>query len=447
MLSVPSLRPGAIHRRQMMQVGAFGAVGLTLPQLLCAEAQAKAARKKSCILIFANGGPAQLDTFDLKPDAPAEVRGEFKPITTNVPGIQICEHLPKLARLASEYALVRSVSHNFKAHPAAAYIALTGHPPARDALFPAQPSDFPSVGSVLSSLVPSDPVLPSYVIAPHYSFDVGNIQPGQLSGWLGSQAQPLLAEGDPSKPNFKVNNLTLAQGLTGERIDSRRELAARIDGRLEHLGKTMAARNLDSYYERAFNLLSSPAAKQAFEIDREPPAVRDRYGRHSYGQSYLLARRLVESGVRMVLVNDSFGRAIDRWDTHGGSIKPLRDKNLPETDTALSALLTDLKERGLLDSTLVIFMGEMGRTPKAPHNDHWPMVYSILMAGGGIKGGQVYGASDKNAAYPQDNPVSPGDVLATIYSAFGLSAETMIQDRESRPHHLFNGKPIDALFS
>jgi hypothetical protein len=274
---------------------------------------------------------------------------------------------------------------------------------------------------------------------------VGNVQPGQLPGWLGSQGQPLLAEGDPSQPSFRVNNLTLAAGLSGRRLEDRRALAARIDGQLEHLGQSLAARNLDSYYERAFNLLSSPAAKQAFELQREPPAVRDRYGRHSYGQSYLLARRLVEAGVRMVLVNDSIGRGNDRWDTHGGSIKPLRDKNLPETDTALSALLVDLKERGLLDSTLVIWMGEMGRTPKAPHNDHWPMVYSILMAGGGIRGGQVHGSSDKNAAYPHDNPVSPGDVLATVYHLFGLSAETMIRDRENRPHHLFNGKPIEPL--
>lgn len=440
-----ALRSGALTRRDMLQVGALGSVGLTLPQLLSAESSKRNTNLKSCIMIFANGGPAQLDTFDMKPDAPLEVRGEFKPINTTVPGIQICEHLPKLAKLAGDYALVRSVNHKFKAHPAAAYIALTGHAPARDALFPAAPSDFPSVGSVLSSLVPSDPVLPSYVIEPHFSFDVGNIQPGQLAGFLGSAVQPLVATGDPNKPNFKVDNLTLANGLDQQRLDARRSLAQRIDASLEHLGGTLAAQNLDNHYERAFKLLSSSKAKRAFDLNHEPPTVRDRYGRTTYGQSYLLARRLVESGVRMVMVNDSFGKANDRWDTHGGSIKPLR-KNLPETDNALSALLTDLKDRGLLDSTLVVWMGEMGRTPKAPHSDHWPMVYSILMAGGGIRGGQVHGSSDRNAAYPNQNPVSPGDVLATIYHTFGLTEETMVYDRESRPHPLFAGKPIMPLF-
>lgn len=440
------LSVAAPNRRQMLQIGALGTVGLSLPQLLSAESASRSPQRKSCILIFANGGPAQLDTFDMKPDAPVEVRGEFNPIATNVPGIRICEYLPRLAGMADDFALVRSVTHRFNAHPAAAYIALTGHPPARDALFPAQPNDFPSVGAVLSRVLPSDPIMPSYVVEPHLSYDVGNIQPGQLSGFVGAAGQPFVAEGDPSRADYRVNVLTLNPALDSERLSVRRRLATRIDTQLAHVFRSQAAQGLDTHYERACNLLTSTAARQAFELHREPQRVRSRYGNHSYGQSYLLARRLVEAGVRMVLVNDSTGKANDRWDTHGGSFRPLR-QNLPQTDAALSALLADLKARGLLESTLVIWMGEMGRSPRAPHADHWPMVYSILIAGGGIKGGQVYGSSDRNAAYPRDNPVSPGDVLATVYHAMGLAENTMIHDRSSRPHKLFNGKPIMNLFA
>jgi hypothetical protein len=441
------LQPDRLSRRRFIQVGAFGSLGLTLPQILQAEAADKAPpkREKSCILIFCSGGPSQLDTFDLKPDAPADIRGVFRPIRTAVPGMEICELLPKLAKQAKDFSLIRTVSHTDGLHPSATYWALTGHKPPKSTLnITPTPSHHPALGSVLSQFRPAPETLPSYVLAPQLCYDVGNIQPGQHAGFIGGSHDPFLVEGDPSQKEFKIKNLTLNDSINMNRLHGRMSLRSSLEERLAKLGESIQSKTLNAFHEQAYHLLSSDKAKQAFDLNLEPDRSRDRYGRNRYGQSYLLARRLVESGVRTVMINDNIGINNDRWDTHSNNYGTLK-KNLPETDSALSSLLIDLRERGLLDTTLVIWMGEMGRSPTNDHRDHWPQCYSVLMAGGGVKGGRIHGESDGHAAYPKNDGCTPGDVLATAYSAMGLPESTMIHDQLGRPLPLFAGKPIKAL--
>jgi hypothetical protein len=387
----------------------------------------------------------------MKPDAPAEVRGDFRPIATSVPGIQISEHLPKLARLAEHYAIIRSATHKNRVHNPGAYYALTGRPPAADVVeTPARSTDWPSVGSLLSKLQPVSQMVPPYVVLPIFANDINIPTPGQNAGMLGSGFAPLVVNSDPSKPHFEVSALTPAKDLGPARLAERRSLLTTLEGRLDELGTTASVRNLGQHYERAYSLLGSAASQQAFDLGQEPAAVRDRYGRTRHGQSVLLARRLVENGVRLVMVNDAEENGQNKvWDTHGNGFQTLR-KHLPETDAALSALLQDLRERGLLETTLVVWMGEFGRSPrvdKGGGRDHWPDCYSLLLAGGGIRGGQIHGSSDSRAAYPRDHPCSPEDIHATIYRAMGLSEETLIQDPVGRPMPLSPGSPIRALLS
>jgi uncharacterized protein (DUF1501 family) len=291
--------------------------------------------------------------------------------------------------------------------------------------------------------------LPPYVILPIFANDIGIPTPGQHGGFLGTGLDPLIVNADPSKANFTVPALTPCAELTADRFDARRGLLAQVNAQVEALSQTAPAQSLDRNYERAFDLVSSAVSKQAFDIGKEPATIRDRYGRTRHGQSVLLARRLVEAGVRLVLVNDAEDNGQNkRWDTHGDGFKTLR-KNLPETDNAVASLLEDLRDRGLLESTLVIWMGEFGRSPrvdKGGGRDHWPDVYSLMMAGGGIKGGQVYGSSDARAAFPRENPVGPEEIHATIYHALGLPDTTMIHDPIGRPMPLYHGKPIYGLF-
>ncbi|MBI1374051.1 MAG: DUF1501 domain-containing protein [Phycisphaera sp.] len=439
------LQPERLTRRRFIQVGAMSAVGLTLPQLLRAEAAGATKRHKSCILIFCNGGPSQLDTFDMKPEAPSDIRGEFRPIPTTVPGMQICEHLPRLARRAHDFALIRTVSHTDALHPSATYWALTGHrPPASTLNLKPAPSHMPALGSALSRFMPSRRDLPSYVLAPQLCYDVGNTQPGQHAGMLGGAYDPFVVEGEPNDSDFHVQGLALNDHMSLARLRTRFELKQQLEERLDYLGASMSAQAIDAFNEQAFNLLSSPAAKKAFDLNQEPDTLRARYGRNRYGQSYLLARRLIESGVRTVMINDNIGSANDRWDTHSNNFPTLR-KNLPETDAALATLLEDLRDRGLLDTTLVIWMGEIGRSPVHDHQDHWPQCYSVLMAGGGVQGGAIYGESDNHAAYPLSGGCTPGDVLATAYTAMGLPEDTEIHDQLGRPLQLFAGKPIREI--
>jgi hypothetical protein len=440
----------AINRRQLLHAGALGTVGLTLPQLLRAETMARLHKVKSCIIVFAFGGPAQHETFDMKPDAPEQVRGEFKPIATNVSGIQICEHLPKLARIADKYSIIRSATHKNRVHNPGSFYALTGRKPERDVVeFPAKRGDWPALGSIVAKVRPSAQTIPPYVVLPIFANDIGIPTPGQHAGFLGAAHDPLIISNDPNKPNFTVPALTPRPELTIERLDSRRELLAQVNGQMESLNKIALAGGLDCHYERAFDLVSSSAAKKAFDLSQESAVTRDRYGRNRHGQSVLLARRLVEAGVRLVLVNDAEENGQNKvWDTHGNGFATMR-KHLPETDSAMASLLQDLHERGLLDSTLVVWMGEFGRSPtvdKSGGRDHWPDVYSLIMAGGGIKGGQVYGASDSRAAYPKENPVSPEELHATMYHALDIAEDTHITDAIGRPMALYLGKPIHGLF-
>ncbi|MEI7683992.1 MAG: DUF1501 domain-containing protein [Planctomycetota bacterium] len=440
-----------LSRRQLLHAGALGTFGLSLPHLLRAEAAVRPSNIKSCIIIFAFGGPAQQETFDMKPDAPAEIRGEFKPIATNVTGIRICEYLPKLATMANRFSIIRSATHKNRIHNPGSFYMLTGRRPTRDIVeFAAARGDWPGVGSILAKVQPTQRTLPPYVIVPKFATDVGIPTPGQHGGFLGAAYDPFVIERDPNRPTFEVPDLQPPPELTLDRIDDRRRLLRQINERTATMERFAAAGGLERHYERAYSLLSSTATRKAFDLNEEPVAIRDRYGRNRHGQSVLLARRLVEAGVRLVLVNDAKEEADSNkiWDTHGDGFRTMR-QHLPEMDSALSSLLQDLHDRGLLETTLVAWMGEFGRSPRVNDGggrDHWPDVYSLALAGGGIRGGQVYGSSDSRAAYPTESPVSPEEIHATMYHALGIPEDIHILDNIGRPLSLYNGKPIHGLF-
>ena len=467
-----------LSRRGLLQLGGLGLVGLSLPELLRAEQKNRVkprARAKSCVLFFLEGGPAHQDLWDMKPEAPLEYRGEFKPIPTSAPDIQICEHLPLLAKEMHHVAIVRSVRHGIIDHNAGAYYALTGRSPlegSRLILAPG-PKIFPTYGSVLARLQPSGKPIPDFVHIPEILSNLGFDLPGQFAGFLGSGYDPYVA-GDPSLPGFGVPKFTLRSEVSASRFRRRQELRRKVlDRALAELGNHDAFAQLEKHYRRSFELLGSAATRQAFDLSLEKPSVRERYGFDRdadrskqarqfgglphLGQSLLLARRLIEAGVRLVTVCTG-RRYCQAWDTHRKHFPLLKRSLLPMTNRAFSAFLGDMSERGLLDETLVVAMGEFGRTPKIGQivsnagadkagRDHWPFCYSVLFAGAGIRGGYVHGASDKYAAYPAENPVGPEDIAATIYDALGLDPATEIDDRLGRPHVLAQGEPITELFA
>lgn len=469
---------GRIGRRSVLRVGAVGLLGLGLPALLRAEGLARstdagasrAPRVKSVILFFLEGGPAHQDLWDMKPDAPGQIRGEFAPIATSLPGVQFCEHLPRLAKLAHHLTLVRSVHHTVADHNAGAYYALTGHAPFTGGRLVTSPSrdDFPPIGAVLSKLRPTGRHLPDFVQTPDWMSNNGSFLPGQGAGFLGGAFDPFLT-GDPSLPGYKVPGLDLPSEVSLDRIGRRRAL-------LEALGPALEPgprlESLDAHYRKAFDLVASTEARRAFDLSLEPASVRERYGLEPgndrkrearkfgglphLGQCLLLTRRLVEAGVRLVTVCTG-ARYDQTWDTHRDHFPLLKRSILPYFDRAFSALLTDLDDRGLLDETLVVAVGEFGRTPKVGQitssagadkggRDHWPHCYTALFAGGGFPAGAVYGASDAHAAYPARDAVTPEDLVATIYQALGLDpACTFIRDALGRPFALSSGTPIRAL--
>ena len=447
-------RDRTITRRQMVVRFGQGAFGLSLPILLNADrasAAGSAGRAKACILLFLSGGPSQYETFDPKPNAPAEYRGTFNPIRTNVPGIDICEHLPLLARQADRYALIRSMSHTEGNHPAGCYWMITGHKYPRAAAQSVAMSrrDRPHHGSVLAALRPADtPALPSFVTLPEQINPNGPIRAGQHAGFLGASADPMVINGDPNAPGFTPGELKVRDGLTGGRLLRRKALLqqANIRARLDDEGLA-----LQPHYSQAFDLVTGGSAAGAFDLDREPSATRDRYGRHIFGQSVLMARRLVEAGVRLVAVNwvrHDDGPGGQGWDTHSSHLNWSRDELLPPTDRAVAALLQDLHDRGRLAETLVIVMGEFGRTPqfnKEGGRDHWPQVFSVLLAGGGIQGGQAYGASTTDGAYPASDPVSPADLAATLYHCMGVHPQAEIFDAQNRPFPVSDGEVLQRL--
>src|SRR5262245_47241292 len=382
-------RCDGITRREALRAGALTALGLTLPGRLRA-ADGKAPRAKSCILVWLDGGPSHLETFDLKPDAPSEVRGPFKPISTAVPGIQLCELLPNTARVADRIAVVRSVTSPLGEHGLANHYLMTGYKPS-------PVLDYPSYGAVVSHTRGGRPTLPTYVAVPDY-------RPTAGSGFLGAAARPFAVGGDPAKPDFRVRDLDFYPGVTADRVERRRAFVSRLDQFQRATEADPPA--ADPEFEQAYRLVTSPEAKRAFDLSAEPPAVRARYGPRTIGQSCLLARRLVERGVGFVTVNNV------GWDTHGDLVLRLKEGYtgakvgvglIPTFDLAFAALVGDLADRGLLDETLVVAMGEFGRTPKINTQggrDHWPRVFSVALAGGGVKGGQVVGASDRVGESP-----------------------------------------------
>lgn len=438
-------------RRQWLQFGATGCLGLGLSRLFEARAAQAAvsaaappARIRSCILLFYYGGPSHLDTYDLKPEAPAEVRGSFKAIASSVPGLTVCEHLPQTARVMHKLAVVRSFHHPMRNHNSAAVEALCGRTPVKGdlELLANDPTvDFPCYGAALSGLTSRAQEIPAHVALPHVMYNVVML-PGQTAGFLGAAHNPFQVTQDPSAADFRVGELQLPVDLSAARLEDRQRLLSSIAA----TNPTNDAKPMNVYQERAFNLLRSEEVRRGFDLGAESPAVRDRYGRHKLGQSLLLARRLVEAGVQFVNVNDKIRNGqLANWDSHQDNFPRLKDDLLPPADQAFSALIEDLDARGLLDTTLVVSLAEFGRTPRinpSGGRDHWPDCYSILLAGGGISGGAVYGASDKLGAYPDADPVTPGDLAATIFAAFGIDPATEVRDALGRPYRVAEGRPL-----
>lgn len=455
-------------RREWLRLGGLSCLGLSLPRLLAAAPRQAApgtlatfGRAKACILLFLAGGPPQHETFDPKPDAPAEIRGPFHPIATNVPGIRFCELLPRTAHLADRLAVVRSVTTDENAHSASAYWMLTGYPsPLKGVDFAPRPDDWPCVASIVQALRPGGAPARAgrapfgAVVLPEPIVNNPNILfPAQNGGFMGRGWDPQVFRCNPADPDFRIDSLALPGDVPPLRLRQRRSLLEQVNRHLDAAGRRGVTANHDRLTRQAFDVLTSEAARAAFDLRREKRQTRDRYGRHKFNQSVLLARRLVEAGVRLVQVNwprepgdTSSGNPL--WDTHTDNAGRLKDVLCPPFDVAFSALLEDLDERGLLAETLVAVMGEFGRTPKINARggrDHWGHVFSVALAGAGISGGQVYGASDKNGGHPAANPVRPQDLTATLFHLLGINPDTEYRSPEGRPLRVSTGTVLDRL--
>ena len=457
-----------ITRREILRAGGLGALGLGLPQLLAATRCGAAERAagapgrqgsaKSCIILFLMGGPPQHSTWDPKPDAPAEIRGEFKPIATAVPGISFSELFPRTALDANKISVIRSMSSNDNAHSSSGYYMLTGQPHAPmnfENANPGPPNDYPSLGAVVRRMEKSASGLPPAVTLPHRIFNTdGSVWPGQDAGFLGRSTDPWLLNCKPAEPDFRVNEFSLNVDVSGERLLDRQSLLNLVNQRLDELERTGRPRYYEKLTEQAFNLLNSAKSRQAFRLDTEAESVRDRYGRSQFGQSVLLSRRMIEAGVKLVQVNWYRGPEEPSdapcWDSHAREAQRLKTVLAPPTDQAFSALVEDLDARGMLDETLVVCMAEFGRTPRfnpVAGRDHWGHVYSVALAGGGVRGGQVYGASDPIGGYPRENRVQPQDLTATIFHCLGYDPQTEIHDTLGRPLPLSRGEVIRQVLS
>ena len=402
------------------------------------------------------GGPPQHSTWDPKPEAPAEIRGEFGPISTSVPGMQIGELFPQTARLAQHLCLLRAVSSGDNAHSSSGYYMLTGRPHTPmnfENANPGPPNDFPSVGGVVRKLNPSRGVIPASITLPHHIFNTdGSVWPGQDAGFLGQAADPWIVNCAPAAKSFRFEGLSLPRDMPPLRLSRRQSLLKQLNQRRASVLECGLLDAFDADTRQAFDLLSSGRSAKAFRLEEEPAGVRDRYGRSPFGQSVLLSRRLIEAGVKLVQVN--WYRGADEppanpcWDSHTQEAMRLRTALAPPTDRAFSALLEDLMQRGLLDETLVICMAEFGRSPRingAAGRDHWGAVYSVALAGGGLRGGQVYGASDAMGGQPKDGRVRPQDLTATVFDRLGYRPETTINDPLGRPLPISTGEPIAAI--
>jgi Protein of unknown function (DUF1501) len=438
-----AFRSAVPHRRQVLQAGVLAPFGLGLADVLGAEPRGGAKpAAKSVILLFMWGGPAHLDTWDPKPEAPAEVRGEFQSIATTAPGVRISEHFPRLAKRAHQYAIIRSMTHDDPAHLSPVHHLMTGRiaPVPKSDSAPATRNDSPHIGALLAKFRPSAGGVPTCVQLPwqvSHPSAPGGTAPGQHAGWLGAAHDPFVATGDPNTPAYRVGGLS-GGGVTA----SRRELLAALDRR------TADPINYGGVREKALTMLTAGRVENAFDLAKEPDRVRDAYGRNTHGQGCLLARRLVEAGVRLVCVNwHNDGQAF--WDTHGNNFPSLKNRLMPPADQGFAALLDDLDARGLLAETLVVWVGEFGRAPRVGNGgrEHWPGCYSAVLAGAGVRGGMVYGSSDRIGARPGIHPVGPADLNATIYHALGVDPGQEVHDRLGRPLPLTTGTPVTALFA
>jgi len=449
---------GLLTRRRLLQVGSLGLLGLTLPDLLQARAASPSRNRseKSCIFIMQYGGMSHIDSLDPKPDAPEALRGPYKPISTRIPGVRFGELLPRLASLAGDFCLIRSMSHGNGGHDGGMHICMTGN---------SRPdASTPYFGSVLAKMRPSAPTIPSYVWIQNLA---GDVKPYYLTGGiLGATYSPLRIGQDldnPSVPGFRVKVFDPPQDVPPERLARRQELLTGVEPAGSPLLRTPGGRTFLRHQERALELAAGKEARQAFDLEREPAVLRDRYGRGPLGQNLLLARRLIEAGVRLVTVTAWTGlppgekfRNVQTWDMHGGGLGSIFGTGhfglgwaLPRVDESVSALLEDLKQRGLLDTTLVVMVGEFGRTPRMEGKDgrnHWPHCYAALLAGAGIRGGVVFGTSDSIGAYVKDSPVSPEDFGATLFHALGVPLESRVGPAEFMGQPVSTGKPIVGIF-
>lgn len=456
-------RTTEISRRTLLKAGGMGLMGLTMPKLLRAAESPRAVnipkRAKSVIFLFQWGGPSHIDMFDLKPDAPDGIRSPHGSIKSAVPGLHVNEHMPKTAKIMDKVTLIRSMTHEMTHHNSAGYYALTGHePPSNDQRLRDSPELWPAYGSIVDKLAPNEDEMPTFVSYPHTIAD-GADTPGQNASFLGRRHDPLFIGRDPNSEDFGLPELSLPQGLDIDRLQSRRGLQEVVNQQAHLLDHAAEAQGLDEYYKRALAMLHSERVREAFNLEAEPEEMRDAYGRTDYGQSCLLARRLVEAGVKFVTVY--FSRSIGGqsktsggWDTHGFNdtrmFPIIEERHLPITEQTLPTLLYDLEDRGMLDDTLVIWMGEFGRTPRINNNesrDHWPQCYSTLLAGGGVKRGYIHGASDKHAMYPDRDPVRPDDLAATVYHLLGIDHEAEVTSADGRPLFITNGQPVHDVIA
>lgn len=472
-------------RRLALQAGGIGLLGLVTNHLSALRSLAgersgpRSHRAHSVIYIFLSGGLAQQDSFDLKPDAPDQIRGEFRPIATRTPGIMICEHLPQLAQRSSLWTLVRSLTHSTNDHSLGHSIMLTGQstlPPGFDPNMP-KPTDWPSIAAVAgASTAPRNNLPPAVVLPERLVHTTGRVIPGQFAGMMGVRREPWFIESSPYDPTaygafpeyefdhqdrprtprrkgFLSPNLTLPENCTHSRLAGRFDLLKHIDGQRRELDRDAATGPYDRHRQNAVSLLTDTRVRRAFDVADADPKLLDRYGRNSFGWSLLMARRLVEAGVNLVQVN--LGNN-ETWDTHGNAFPHLKDNLFPPTDRALSALLDDLHATGLLESTLVVMAGEFGRTPristlpqayKLPGRDHWGRIQTVFIAGGGVVGGRVVGSSDKIGGHPASDPQTPESLAATIYHSLGIPSTAAWEDDQDRPHFIYHGDPIASLWS
>lgn len=445
-----------LTRRKLLHVGSSAVTGVNLASLLRADQhplRMGVPQADNCIIIFLNGGPSHLDMWDMKPEGPEDSRGQFKPIQSSLPGVQVCELLPNLSQVIDRCTLVRSMNHSVNdSHAAAVYVAMTGHDRGEQG-GGFKPTDNPCPGAVATKFRPSLPDAIQHACLPYKTKEgaSGPPQPGFWGGYLGQSFDPLWITQDPNADNFSIPEFTLQESVNNSRIAQRSKL-------LQHFNKNLARRkenvlldNMTIFQQHAYDILTSSKVKSAFRIQEEPEKLREAYGRNIYGQSILLARRMIEAGTRVVTISWA-PDANATWDTHHGNFRKLKNSLLPQFDAAFGTLMVDMEERGLIDRTLICVLGDFGRTPKINNHqagrDHWNFCYSILLAGAGIKKGHVYGASDRQGAFPNDLPTTPGDILATMYKILGINHELELYDRFNRPQQIVkNGSVVDDLLA